>query len=132
MDPVSQKEIDRNNAVYQLQHNRNPFIDYPELAEMIFGNNTDIAFHTAIPAYFDKNVWHLYPNPATSNIQIQSSYNQQDIKTIEIADIAGKVILHKTINDDHALLDVSSLSRGIYLLTIISEQDIHTYKIVKQ
>ena len=132
MDPVSQKEIDRNNAVYQLQHNRNPFIDYPELAEMIFGNNTDIVFHTTIPAYFDKNVWSLYPNPATSNIQIQSSYNQQDIKTIEIADIAGKVFLHKTINDDHALLDVSSLSRGIYLLTIISEQDIHTYKIVKQ
>lgn len=29
-DPVSQKEIDRNNAIYQIQGNRNPFIDYPE------------------------------------------------------------------------------------------------------
>ena len=37
-DPVSQKEIDRNQAVYGLQHNRNPFIDYPELAEYIWGN----------------------------------------------------------------------------------------------
>lgn len=37
-DPVSPKEIDRNEAVYGLQNNRNPFIDYPELAEYIWGN----------------------------------------------------------------------------------------------
>ncbi|MDE7120507.1 MAG: endonuclease [Muribaculaceae bacterium] len=36
-DPVSQKEIDRNNEVYKVQANRNPFIDYPELAEYIWG-----------------------------------------------------------------------------------------------
>ena len=34
-DPVSQKEIDRNNAVYAYQGNRNPFIDYPDLIDMI-------------------------------------------------------------------------------------------------
>lgn len=37
-DPVSQKEIDRNNAIYKAQHNRNPYIDHPELAEYIWGN----------------------------------------------------------------------------------------------
>ena len=36
-DPVSEKEIDRNQAVYGIQHNRNPFIDYPELVEYIWG-----------------------------------------------------------------------------------------------
>ena len=36
-DPVSQKEIDRNNAVYKNQKNRNPFIDYPYLVEYIWG-----------------------------------------------------------------------------------------------
>lgn len=39
-DPVSQKEINRNEAVYQVQNNRNPFIDHPELAEYIWGNKT--------------------------------------------------------------------------------------------
>ncbi len=34
-DPVSQKEIDRNNGVYQYQHNRNPFIDHPEFLDRI-------------------------------------------------------------------------------------------------
>ncbi len=40
LDPVSRKEIDRNNAVYEIQHNRNPFIDYPELIEKVFGNDS--------------------------------------------------------------------------------------------
>lgn len=37
-DPVSDKEKTRQEAVYQLQHNRNPFIDYPEMVEHIWGN----------------------------------------------------------------------------------------------
>ena len=36
-DPVSQKEVDRNNGIQQTQGNRNPFIDYPYLAEFIWG-----------------------------------------------------------------------------------------------
>ena len=44
-DPVSQKEIDRNEAVYKHQNNRNPFIDYPELAEHIWGNKKSEEFH---------------------------------------------------------------------------------------
>ncbi len=37
-DPVSQKELDRNNGIEKTQGNRNPFIDYPELVEYIWGN----------------------------------------------------------------------------------------------
>ena len=37
-DPVSQKEIDRNNGMETTQGNRNPFIDYPCLAEYLWGN----------------------------------------------------------------------------------------------
>ncbi|MCQ2346467.1 MAG: endonuclease [Paludibacteraceae bacterium] len=37
-DPVSSKELQRINAVSDFQHNRNPFIDYPELVEFIWGN----------------------------------------------------------------------------------------------
>lgn len=38
LDPVSEKEIKRNNYAYSWQDNRNPFIDHPELAEHIWGN----------------------------------------------------------------------------------------------
>lgn len=39
-DPVSQKELDRNNAIQLTQGNRNPFIDYPYLAEYIWGERS--------------------------------------------------------------------------------------------
>lgn len=43
-DRVSQKEIDRNEEVYKIQNNRNPFIDFPELAEYIWGNRVGEPF----------------------------------------------------------------------------------------
>lgn len=39
-DPVSQREIDRNNAAYSFQGNRNPFIDHPEYVALIWGTTT--------------------------------------------------------------------------------------------
>ncbi|RQP09649.1 MAG: T9SS C-terminal target domain-containing protein [Chryseobacterium sp.] len=39
LDPVSQREIDRNNYVYQIQGNRNPFVDHPEWATGIWNSN---------------------------------------------------------------------------------------------
>lgn len=43
-DPVSEKEIRRNNAVYGIQHNRNPYIDFPGLEQYVWGDKTDVAF----------------------------------------------------------------------------------------
>ena len=40
-DPVSQREIDRNNAVYAIQKNRNPFIDNPAWVNAIWGQTPD-------------------------------------------------------------------------------------------
>lgn len=38
MDPVSPFEISRNNKIYAIQSNRNPFIDYPDLVDIMFNN----------------------------------------------------------------------------------------------
>ncbi len=49
-DPVSQKELDRNEAVYARQRNRNPFIDHPELVEFIWGNRSSEPWSSTIGA----------------------------------------------------------------------------------
>ena len=36
-DPVSESEIHRNEEAFKIQGNRNIFIDYPEIAESIWG-----------------------------------------------------------------------------------------------
>lgn len=45
MDKVSQKEIDRNDQVEIYQGNRNPFVDFPELAEYIWGSRQTETFY---------------------------------------------------------------------------------------
>lgn len=44
-DPVDEIEIKRNDAVYGIQKNRNPFVDFPNLAEYIWGDSVDYAFN---------------------------------------------------------------------------------------
>jgi len=43
-DPVDEIERARNDAVYKIQSNRNPFVDFPNLAEYIWGDSVDFAF----------------------------------------------------------------------------------------
>lgn len=46
LDPVDETERLRNENVYKIQRNRNPFIDYPELASFIWGKDTANVFFT--------------------------------------------------------------------------------------
>ena len=64
-DPVSPKELNRNNAIYAHQHNRNPFIDYPELVEYIWGTKKGqaVVLTALVSAYDDGGT--LPPVPPT-------------------------------------------------------------------
>ena len=52
-DPVSQKERTRNDAIYVHQGNRNPFIDYPCLAEYLWGDSItkEVDFSKLVSSY---------------------------------------------------------------------------------
>lgn len=41
-DPVSEKELKRSSEIYKIQNNRNPYIDYPELVEYLWGNKVGL------------------------------------------------------------------------------------------
>lgn len=43
-DKVDNIETKRNDAVYDIQGNRNPFIDFPFLADYLWGDSTSVAF----------------------------------------------------------------------------------------
>ncbi len=59
-DPVSQKERDRNNAVYAIQGNRNPFIDNTSYVDLIWGSQNGLK---DVGAY--KEMISVWPNPAS-------------------------------------------------------------------
>jgi endonuclease I len=59
LDPVSQREIDRNNAIYTIQKNRNPFIDHPEWIDLIWSETPD-AIAPAAPGSLSSSQQNAY------------------------------------------------------------------------
>ena len=116
-DPVSQKETDRNNAVYQIQHNRNPFIDHPEYVSLIWGGTTateNIAYNTNIT---------VYPVPAVNYciLDHHGVYNQQNL-SLSIIDIAGRTYsANYTSSDGNLKVNTSTLAHGFYMILISEE-----------
>ncbi len=79
-DPVSQKEIIRNNAVYKHQNNRNPFVDHPELAEHVWGNQTANAWNGVSTPPAD-------PEPGLSVVPMQVQAGQTKLHSGKIIDL---------------------------------------------
>ena len=92
-DPVSQKETDRNNALYARQKNRNPFIDHPEWVFTIWTSTLS----TAQVADFDKKI-SIYPNPVRNGEMHLSGYALNEVKTIEIYSLEGKLVQSSPFN----------------------------------
>jgi len=69
-DPVSEKELNRNNAVYAIQNNRNPFIDYPGLEQYIWGDKTAVAFSYDNYGQSDgiESIWAETAQPASNAV----------------------------------------------------------------
>lgn len=66
LDKVDSLECARNNAVAKIQGNRNLFVDYPNLAQYVWGDSVDVAFdpETALTTASDDNRYaHYTPGP---------------------------------------------------------------------
>lgn len=77
-DPVSQKEIDRNDAAERQQGNRNPFIDFPELGEYIWGTRTTETF------YISEQGGGVTP-PITGDPELTAPVNGENLDFGEVA-----------------------------------------------
>lgn len=105
-DPVSQKEIDRNNAVYQIQGNRNPYIDHVEYANMVFGPLAGINNYESLL----KKVWY-------NENKLTITSTNEDLKTVTIYDMLGKQIKTETISGVNAVISID-LPKGLYLANL--------------
>ncbi len=109
-DPVSKREIDRNNAVNKFQGNRNPFIDHPEYVNQIW-NSTLSTTETQLQSFS------IYPNPVTNNLLLVNGKDLQNIKKIEIFNISGaKVQTIKAPFTKGNSIKLNNLSKGVYIL----------------
>ncbi|MBQ0136527.1 MAG: endonuclease [Bacteroidales bacterium] len=98
-DPVSQKEIDRNNAVYKHQGNRNPFIDYPCFAEYIWGDQKTTQLY--LDNLVSSEDAHFFDDPAGCSPEVDPTTPQLlEPKINTIVDLGGASVgepVYKTI-----------------------------------
>lgn len=91
-DPVSDKEIARNDAVESCQGNRNPYIDFPLLAEYVWGNLTAEIFYvdaqTGGVAGMDGDSTPAYEMTGTTLRIVRDS-----ALPVMVIDISGRVLL---------------------------------------
>ena len=126
-DPVSQKEIDRNNAVYQIQDNRNPFIDHPEYACLIWGTDCSSSVNDV------ENIdLYVFPNPAKDLVSIDYHSYSNTTAIVHFYNALGADVFDCTIHNGTNKIDISSLPKSVYILSITNDKLKITKKIVKQ
>ncbi len=80
-DPLDEIEQQRCDAIYEIQGNRNPFVDYPELCYYIWGNKSDEQFYCSeehgaeifVPAASEEIDFGLHPlsRPFSAKVQVR-------------------------------------------------------------
>jgi endonuclease I len=121
-DPVSQREIDRNNAVYARQTNRNPFIDHQEYAMQIWGSLLNTESFNQLEAAS------IYPNPSTDVINITANVA---LEQIDIVTINGQVLqqIKNPVMENNNYI-ISNLPKGFYFLKLSSATNSVTKKVL--
>ena len=79
--------------------------------------------------------FNVYPNPATTYIQLQLNKNVTSKATIEIADVTGKIVISKVYDMDGSVITIAinKLTVGTYLVKMLynDEQYIQKFVVVK-
>ncbi len=128
-DPVSTKETDRNNALYSIQNNRNPFIDYPEYANLIWGYPVGIADQKNSDYKLS-----VYPNPATDrfSLSIPAAIAAGNFTIMIISTSGMKFNPNYAVDGNTLTVDVRSLPGSVYFLILAGETGTYHAKLVKE
>lgn len=125
-DPADDFEMNRNNYIYTWQLNRNPFIDYPDLANYIWGANAGETWYSNLSTATNKNLeLVVYPNPASNYLIVGGS---DESGKIEMINISGQVVLEAEFSTNQIVsLDVTS---GIYFVRLIMNDRVVLKKLI--
>jgi endonuclease I len=135
-DPVSDKERARNDSVYVVQNNRNPFIDNPQWVFDVW-NCTGLLTTTSVNDVMrlPANAVRVYPNPSMKSIvtlKFDISFNHNI--TLQLIDVTGRVVKQQLIPGGQTMItmECNTLNKGLYFIKINSKDGIVTRSLVIQ
>jgi hypothetical protein len=100
---------------------------------MLTGNLKNLCINNTSTSSLDENEitqnnLHVFPNPTSDNITIES---METIQQIEIYNVLGEKVGHKAATSNTVELSLVNLEKGIYLIKIVSEKGNFTKQIIK-
>lgn len=123
-DPVSEKEINRNNEVYKLQGNRNPFIDHPVLAEYIWGYNKGEVWSSSVSGYPVNEIFYVHFTRSPRSITAKLTPASE--ATYRICSMNGQQLLYGTLSSNiSTTIPVAELPVGSYLFMVETATNRH-------
>ena len=78
---------------------------------------------------FDNDAFKSFPNPVKDVLNLSYS---QNMTSISIFNVVGQQILSKSLNEASAKIDLSGLSKGVYLVKVTADNQAKTFKIIKE
>ena len=69
----------------------------------------------------------IYPNPAIDFVNIK---HEKAIRSVEIFDLAGKLVFSENYSDTEVKIDLNSIKKGMYLMQITTENQIYSHKLI--
>jgi len=129
-DAADDFEMNRNNYIYGTwQKNRNPFIDYPDLADYIWGIHAGEIWHASLSnATFNSMNLIVYPNPTTNEFAVSGL---PDDSVISMYSILGTKLFEQKASGQ-ASFNISNFDSGLYILKITSNGQTTERKIIKE
>jgi endonuclease I len=117
LDPVTDWERNRNEIIYNdYQHNRNPFIDFPELAEYLWGDSIDVVWMPEIIDAITEETFKasisVYPNPTSDIVTIAGEFERAIIYNSH-----GQILE----TSDQSIIKLSCYPAGVYFIRIMAK-----------
>jgi len=117
-DLPDNKEIARHEYIYNLQNNRNPFIDSVDFAcHVDFDDNSYLACNIGIEEQI-QNAFVMFPVPSQDVIYFQ--VNGVEITSYQILDMSGRLVKGED-NLKAPKIKVNNLASGSYMVTVTTE-----------
>lgn len=110
-DPVDAIERERNEAVYRIQGNRNPFVDYPNLAEYVWGDSINYAFSVDGSATGDPDPGPDEPGDGDITTLLAESFAQHT-GDFEVVHYDGTPSSMWSINTSYACAMANAFNKG--------------------
>ncbi len=82
------------------------------------------------------NSFYIFPNPANNQVKISFSSDREESYNVRLIDVTGRTIITDNqiavSGDDHYLMDVSTIARGVYIVSLQKRDAVLKSKLVIQ